>query len=703
MADVERIGVPVALSADPESLAEVEMLMVQFARQYQGIKFDRPVRENNVLVTTVRSLGREMTELARAGLSPLGITLGVGGAAIAATMIGVYRKSKEYSQHTTELFYRSKELGFEIDKMRGVMAAAEMTGVRGEAAMASLEQFADKADDIRRQIGTLGLELRGMGEAPLVDAIMASADNSEAFDAMVSDVVGHLEKGQRDRAEYILETLTGNSRLIGLTLGDIVYWAKKFGKPGPRAFEATRRYLDVIHQMEEAFQRLKQEVGVAVMPGVAQALRTLTKLWSDNPQAFDKMRSDLHDAGEAIKKIASQDLIKSGRGFALLIKGTIKALYPLMKVLEFAIEHHDSIPSVGIRPLSPKSGVSLGGFPLMPLWLQVPWKFYTVEVPNIWRSLSPAQDTAESGLGVLTKEALRLKKLLVDLASLNQPRTDGAGVGAPVPGTPGSAGRGAGYGTPGGFRGKPAGPQQVQPDVGGGYTLKGAASWYQPGVGWKGGGGQTASGEMYDPNAYTAAIQMGYRGVAGGVRYGKNYQEQWADVTDPATGKTLRVKINDVMPYNKGGRIIDLNRAAAEYFDSVGKGVIPDVTVKLLPPAPPGTYSGGPVAKSEQQAEPIRFPSLVAPDIGGLPKMPITPNARVGATFDALTDRPEDEPKVDIKVSVNGPGLQVKTNTQGNAIDRVVTQRDPRGSGPKAEPVPYLDQSRYATSDARAE
>ena len=62
-----------------------------------------------------------------------------------------------------------------------------------------------------------------------------------------------------------------------------------------------------------------------------------------------------------------------------------------------------------------------------------------------------------------------------------------------------------------------------------GVTIVGTASMYDPfEPGYKEGGIQTASGERYDPIAWTAAIQIDLREIFGGVRYGKDYRPAYA-------------------------------------------------------------------------------------------------------------------------------------------------------------------------------
>jgi peptidoglycan lytic transglycosylase len=112
-------------------------------------------------------------------------------------------------------------------------------------------------------------------------------------------------------------------------------------------------------------------------------------------------------------------------------------------------------------------------------------------------------------------------------------------------------------------------------------TVIGVASTYNPyryGIG--SGGKQTASGEPYDPAAWTAAIRIDLREQFGGVRYGKNYRPTFALVESGE--KCVIVKINDVGPL-KPDRVIDLNERSMRYFDPTQQlGLFSDVKVTLL-------------------------------------------------------------------------------------------------------------------------
>jgi rare lipoprotein A len=113
--------------------------------------------------------------------------------------------------------------------------------------------------------------------------------------------------------------------------------------------------------------------------------------------------------------------------------------------------------------------------------------------------------------------------------------------------------------------------------------IVGAASMYDPtaAADEDAGHGETASGEFYDPNGWTAAIQLDLRGRFNGVRYRMRYEPTYALVE--ARDKRVIVRINDVGPL-RPGRIIDLNARAMRFFDPEMKaGVLQAVRVTPLP------------------------------------------------------------------------------------------------------------------------
>lgn len=112
--------------------------------------------------------------------------------------------------------------------------------------------------------------------------------------------------------------------------------------------------------------------------------------------------------------------------------------------------------------------------------------------------------------------------------------------------------------------------------------------------GYESGGPETASGERYDAEAWTAAIKTGLRGQFGGVRYGRNYRTAYALVE--GAGKRVVVKINDVGPLMPG-RIVDFNERTMRHFDpTLELGLIHHVSVT---PLPGDNWQPGPVTGSQ--------------------------------------------------------------------------------------------------------
>ena len=124
-----------------------------------------------------------------------------------------------------------------------------------------------------------------------------------------------------------------------------------------------------------------------------------------------------------------------------------------------------------------------------------------------------------------------------------------------------------------------------------GPTILGDATTYNPlQPGYREGGLETASGEFYDPEGWTAAIQIDMRGRFGGVEYGKLYRPAYALVV--SADKKAIVKINDVGTLAPG-RVIDLNARTMRFFDpSMERGVVHLVQVT---PLLGGNWSPGPV------------------------------------------------------------------------------------------------------------
>ncbi|MEJ7730188.1 MAG: septal ring lytic transglycosylase RlpA family protein [Polyangiaceae bacterium] len=103
-----------------------------------------------------------------------------------------------------------------------------------------------------------------------------------------------------------------------------------------------------------------------------------------------------------------------------------------------------------------------------------------------------------------------------------------------------------------------------------GEILRGRASYYADSLA----GRATASGQPYDPAAFTAAHRD--------LPFGTELEVTRDD------GRSVRVRVNDRGPFGRAaarGVILDLSRAAAEQLDMIREGVI-EVRAVVVSPAP---------------------------------------------------------------------------------------------------------------------
>jgi rare lipoprotein A len=142
-----------------------------------------------------------------------------------------------------------------------------------------------------------------------------------------------------------------------------------------------------------------------------------------------------------------------------------------------------------------------------------------------------------------------------------------------------------------------------------GYKVDGKASWY----GRKFHGKPTSSGEPYDMYAMTAA-------------HPTLPIPSYARVTNPESGKSVVVRINDRGPFHDG-RLIDLSYTAAYKLD-VLKGVTPVTVEAVLPETAPTSFAA---QAAEQVVEPRAVPvTLVVAETAAKPAEPtVAPAANV--------------------------------------------------------------------------
>jgi len=110
-------------------------------------------------------------------------------------------------------------------------------------------------------------------------------------------------------------------------------------------------------------------------------------------------------------------------------------------------------------------------------------------------------------------------------------------------------------------------PQTIYPPPKAGWSQVGIASWY----GYDFHGKRTASGEVYNMYAYTAAHRF--------LPFGT-----YVRVLNMNNGRSVVVRINDRGPFVRG-RIIDLSYAAARAIGMIGTGTA-RVKITVLPARP---------------------------------------------------------------------------------------------------------------------
>jgi len=146
------------------------------------------------------------------------------------------------------------------------------------------------------------------------------------------------------------------------------------------------------------------------------------------------------------------------------------------------------------------------------------------------------------------------------------------------------------------------------------------ASWYGPGFA----GRRTSSGESYNPEALTAASKT--------LPLGSHVR-----VTNPDTGRSVVVRINDRGPYVRG-RSLDLSHGAAQRIGLTGKGVGRVQVASASGSASEPSYETAPLAKPAPRSRTAVYAySLLAAgpsNLGGsyLPSLASSPPPRTIAS-----------------------------------------------------------------------
>jgi rare lipoprotein A len=199
-------------------------------------------------------------------------------------------------------------------------------------------------------------------------------------------------------------------------------------------------------------------------------------------------------------------------------------------------------------------------------------------------------------------------------------------------------------------------------------ALSGVASWY----GEEFAGRTTANGEIFDPSQLTAAHRTLPFGTV-------------LDVTNPKTGQTVRVRVNDRGPYI-GGRVLDLSYAAAQKIGLIEAG-IGDVQIAVI-----RMGSGDREPPVPFEATIAEAPNVVpvVPPPSDAPKVEIPVPSRPAATA---------EPVVVDRIEVQTERAGVVTRTQVGADGRTLEEVPvAEGTAPPAPTAERYDARQRAAA-----
>ena len=166
-------------------------------------------------------------------------------------------------------------------------------------------------------------------------------------------------------------------------------------------------------------------------------------------------------------------------------------------------------------------------------------------------------------------------------------------------------------------------------------------------------GNLTASGEKFDPNAYTAADPV-------------LPIPSYARVTNLANGRRLVVRINDRGPFTPG-RIIDLSAAAASRLNISDNTT---VRVDAITVAPDGTLSGPGTVGTKVAIQSYDLPAR--PNLGGAPDMSSSASTAIPAQApqDDSTAIPDQAPQGSSNVMpVSNSTLNSGSPSQGAPVE----------------------------------
>ncbi|UGY13739.1 hypothetical protein HAP48_0034985 [Bradyrhizobium septentrionale] len=501
-------SLPVTVAGHREAMDEFVRLNREIVKLYStGLNTRQPVENAKSLQRGVHLVGRELRDVITPALSRFGVTLGFGAAAVAGTLVGAAKSAKDFAHATVEMGYIAKETGVSIETMKGYAAAAQAHGISNEAAMQSLQGFAKKADDIRLRMGALRAELVGWGDGGLVNALEKSGNNTEAL-RLVLARIDKLREASPDRARFLSEQLLGDYRFINQSLKEVERWAAMAVAPTKEQEEAARKFNLAVVELEQAFDDLKQELGVEVLPSFTRAMENLNKIFADDPTLFDQIVKGLEDAATAISQITKRDLQQSGRLFGESINVALKSASMIYRILEWVASQHASKEELETRPTPSK-----------------PWTWRLPSLGSVIGGMTGAnaqlmEQQNRDSFDKLSDGLDRTKDLLQQINTLNEaarrgylPSGGALGAGAAVPGGYSVGAGGPAANIPGFAPSQSTGgPRAIGPDTGA------VGAGFVPGTGYgPGGGGPRSAGG--DPS-----VVRQRRGGGGDVDAGALYK-----------------------------------------------------------------------------------------------------------------------------------------------------------------------------------
>jgi hypothetical protein len=688
----------VGVRGDKEALAQFAALNREIASLYgTGLNLRRPAEAAGHLSKSLNVVGREIRDIVAPAIAGLGISLGMGAGGLALSLVGIGRVSREFAQRTVEMRHLAAEAGQNIEQLRGFAAASEGQGISNDAAVGALQSFGRKADDMRRNLGELRAELTGWGEGELVARIQASADNGEALEATLRRM-DELREVAPLRARAISEMLLGDYKFMNVALKDVKRWASQASAPSKRALEVAAMYNRAMVEMDHAFGDVKEAIGAAVLPGWTTALNNLSKLYADDPHALDPLVKGIQDAGVSIARITAADWAGTGRFLGTAVLQTLKGLKAVYSALEWASDY---------------LGYSKGAKER-----QAVREIDTVTAKgreDAERDAAKRTSTATDQVEAVDKQATKTKGLLSEIVDRLFGKPGGHGVPAVGGGGTGERfGLGAGYGTPGGFRGKPSGPQGALTPGGGGPGT--------PAGGDPGGVRQrTGGGGNVEPHAYYKMMTEKFRqsklngyvppdGEKWGIKTGS--PEEWAALSvavaqqesgmnrNAPGGGLNQFGPNDLARYGQGGKdVSDPEAQGQALVNQFERYITRDKVIAGFNDK--GKWGGatayfGSMRRKGEADKYIDWAGAIRRESEARDA------AAQGKRFDAedrnAASAKASSDKLDINVKIKGPrsGIDVQTNSAGDGIGTVTTQRQIKqpdtpasgGVAPKSERTP---------------